>query len=210
MNKTRITKVLLGLLLMCIVLAVSNVLCFDKIRDMKMMMCNDSNTIAELSYEVDVLQDKLSVYTSDYTIPNNPPPRYLDVALDEDTQSYIYSLCCNYDIEEHYELIYAVIKTESNFDPSVVSSTNDYGLMQINKVNHSHLSKTLGVTDFLDPHQNIHCGVYLLSTLLHKYSVADALMAYNMGEGGASNLWKRGIHTTQYTVKVLANYKEYI
>jgi soluble lytic murein transglycosylase-like protein len=120
-------------------------------------------------------------------------------------------MCYNYDISEYYELVYAVIKTESNFNPSEISSTNDYGLMQINVVNHNYLSNTLGIVDFLDPYQNVQGGIYLLASLLHKYdNINRALMAYNMGEAGAATLWSRGKTSTQYTEAVLSNYKEYI
>lgn len=82
-------------------------------------------------------------------------------------------------------LIKAIIKTESNFNPNLTSRTNDYGLMQINACNVSWLQDELGVTDLFDPAQNIESGVYILSRFLKRYSLADALMAYNCGEGGA-------------------------
>ena len=182
------------------------------------MFTNDAqsklNTYAEnervAAETIEALEDKLSIYTVDYDVPNPTPPRYLDVNLDKDTQSFIYSLCCNYDIAQYYELIFAIITVESNFNASTVSATNDYGLMQINKTNHNYLSSTLGITEFLDAHQDLHSGIFMIAPLLHKYNVADALMVYNMGLGGASKLWQRGIHTTQYTEKVLSIYNKYI
>ena len=106
-------------------------------------------------------------------------------------------------------LIKAVIKTESDFNPTLVSATNDYGLMQINACNVSWLADELGVTDLFDPAQNIESGVYILSGYLKRYSLADALMAYNCGEGGAKRLWKQGVHSTHYTKKVLKNLDEF-
>lgn len=106
-------------------------------------------------------------------------------------------------------LIKAIIKTESNFNPNLTSRTNDYGLMQINACNVSWLQDELGVTDLFDPAQNIESGVYILSRFLKRYSLADALMAYNCGEGGAKRLWGQGVHSTNYTRKVLKNLNEF-
>ena len=117
------------------------------------------------------------------------------------------------EIAERYSvsaaLIKAVIETESGFNPLLVSSTEDYGLMQINICNASWLREQLGITDLFDPAQNIESGVYILSGYLKRYSLADALMAYNCGEGGAKRLWKQDIHSTHYTKRVLKNLNEF-
>lgn len=106
-------------------------------------------------------------------------------------------------------LIRAIIKTESDFEASLISETDDYGLMQINICNKDWLENTLGVTDLLDPMQNIESGVYILSGYLSRYGLSDALMAYNCGESGAKRLWAKNIHSTRYTEKVLKNLNEF-
>ena len=99
---------------------------------------------------------------------------------------------------------------ESSFRTDVVSDTDDYGLMQINSVNHEKLTENLGITDFTDPYQNIRAGVYILRGLFEKYDdAAKVLMAYNMGDYGASVLWDKGVYSTTYTNKVLAKADEY-
>lgn len=163
----------------------------------------------ELRATNEKLQEALDLFDYDFSVAPPAPPQYLDVPVDEDLQSYIWSLCCLYDIEDRYELIYAIIRKESTFNSSAISSTGDYGLMQINKCNHKSLSQRLGITDFLDPYQNVHAGIYMIANLLHRYSVEDALMAYNMGSGGASKLWDRGIHSTSYTDTVLDYYRQF-
>lgn len=126
-------------------------------------------------------------------------PTIYDIPLDTELQRYTYDLCVEYDVEEYYPLMLAVMWHESNFNEKVVSKTNDYGLMQINKINHKWLSEKLGITDFLDAKQNIKAGVYMLSTYLLKYKDIDkALMAYNLGEAGARRYWKAGKYTTKY------------
>lgn len=164
---------------------------------------------SELESTNEALLESLSLYQGTVVASNPTPPRYIDCPLDADLQSYIWSLCSNYDIEEKYELVYAMIKCESQFDAAAISYSNDYGLMQINAINHETLSSLLGITDFLDPYQNVHAGIYMIASLLHKYDLHDALMAYNMGENGASKLWRRGIHDTTYTDQVLDYYYQF-
>lgn len=161
--------------------------------------------------EVDELLERLSVYDNDLVVTVTAP-QYLDVPLDEELQDYIYTLCCAYGTDEMYELMYAVIKRESQFDAAAISPTNDYGLMQINIGNHNWLSSELGIVDFLDPYENVHAGVYMLSSLIHKYdyNLNDALMAYNMGEKNARKLWGRGVHTTPYAEQILDYYSQFI
>ena len=132
-----------------------------------------------------------------------------DVPLSEELQRYTYKLCQEYHVD--YELVLAVMSLESNFDPDIISDTNDYGLMQINRCNHTWLKNTLGITNILDPQDNIHAGVYMLSLYVNKYeTVNEALMAYNMGEHGAARHWNAGTYTSPYVVRVLEKLKSII
>jgi len=128
-----------------------------------------------------------------------------DLPISEELQQYTYDTCLLYGIEHCYDIVLAVMWQESNYDATVISVTNDYGLMQINKSNHKYLMDNLGVSDMLDPYDNIESGVYILSTLLYKYNDIDkALMAYNMGSGGAAKQWSRGNYSSVYSRAVLS------
>lgn len=133
----------------------------------------------------------------------------LDCALDVDIQKFVYSLCEGYEIDFTFAM--AVIQKESSFKPDVVSGSNDYGLMQINKINHEWLSELLGITDFLDAEQNIKAGMFILRGLFEKYNEPElVLMAYNMGETGANRLWQKDIYSTNYTEDIMEIQKGFI
>lgn len=132
----------------------------------------------------------------------------LECALTDELQEFTYYLCEAYYID--FDFAMAVMCTESSFRADVVSGTNDYGLMQINKCNHTELKEALGITDFTEPYQNIRAGLYILRRLFEKYDEpAMVCMAYNMGEYGASVLWDNGVYETSYSQKVLAKAEEY-
>ena len=102
-----------------------------------------------------------------------------------------------------FEIALAVIERESSYKPDAVSDTGDFGLMQINVCNHRWLYEELGITDVMDPEQNIEAGLYILGRAFQKYDDPDkALMAYNMGEGGARSAWDSGITSTDYSKAV--------
>lgn len=124
---------------------------------------------------------------------------YYDVPLDDGLQEFAQDLCTEYEFP-YYDIIVAMIGHESSYRETVVSKTNDYGYMQINAVNHGWLKEELGVTDMLDGRQNIRSGIYILQGLYHKYGdIGLALMAYNCGERGASELWEQGTYSTGYS-----------
>ncbi|NIK68420.1 MULTISPECIES: lytic transglycosylase domain-containing protein [unclassified Paenibacillus] len=95
------------------------------------------------------------------------------------------------------ELIRGVIRTESGFHSDAVSSAGAKGLMQLM----DSTARGLGVTDSLDPRQNIDGGSKYLSYLLGKYNGNEqvALAAYNAGPGRIDRL---GISTDS---ELLAN-----
>lgn len=85
------------------------------------------------------------------------------------------------------EIVYAVIRTESKFDPDAVSRAGARGLMQLMPETYRAVASAIGrVPDeclAFDPGMNIQCGVYLLSRLYCKYGVWEtAFAAYNAGE----------------------------
>ena len=85
-------------------------------------------------------------------------------------------------------VIYAVIKTESNFDKNAVSSAPAFGLMQLTEETYEWVSGKLGdkasAFAIYDSEVNIRYGVWYLSYLYGKFDSWDvAFAAYNAGPG---------------------------
>ena len=149
-----------------------------------------------------VLENNECTTECTYEAPVYEAPVY-DIPLDAGLQKYTFYTCVEYGIEKHYELVLAIMWRESNFDTNAVSSTNDYGIMQINACNHKALKKKLKFVDIMEPENNIEAGIYLISRMLKKYDRHEALMAYNMGEAGARRQWRRGNYTSRYSRDII-------
>jgi len=82
-----------------------------------------------------------------------------------------------YGVEKN--LVFALIRAESNFDPHAVSSAGARGLMQLMP----ETAADMGVTDIFDPAQNIAGGTQYLAKMLGLFNndVDLALAAYNAG-----------------------------
>lgn len=103
------------------------------------------------------------------------------------------------------ELLKAVGKAESDYNPYAVSKCGAQGVMQLMPAT----AKELGVNDSFDAEQNIMGGAKYISALLNKYNGETrlAIAAYNAGSG---NVAKYGgippFDETQHYVKKVMNY----
>ena len=89
------------------------------------------------------------------------------------------------------KIIYAVIKTESDFDSTAQSSAGAIGLMQIAPATFEEISRKLGDSYekgmMYDPETNIRYGTYYLSYLYRYFGDWDVVFAaYNAGMGNVS------------------------
>jgi membrane-bound lytic murein transglycosylase F len=96
-----------------------------------------------------------------------------------------------------WRLIAAQTYQESHLNPEAISQAGAYGLMQLTP----STAQSLGVTNILEPRQNVNAGVRYLKNLYDHFDRANgtdrllmALAAYNIGQGhifDARNIAKR-------------------
>jgi len=120
---------------------------------------------------------------------------------------YIRHAATLYQIPE--ELVRAVIKVESDFNPQVVSRANAQGLMQLVP----ETAQRMMVSDSFDPRQNVFGGVRYLRVLANLFNgdLELTIAGYNAGENAV--IRNGGIppyeETRAYVSKVLAYYRYY-
>ncbi len=107
------------------------------------------------------------------------------------------------------ELVRAVIKVESDYDPRAVSRAGAQGLMQLMP----DTAERMQVRDILDPRENILGGVRYLRVLANLFNgdLELTIAGYNSGENAV--LRYGGIppysETTAYVQRVLSCYRKY-
>ncbi len=154
-----------------------------------------------------------------YSVKNNSFP----LKYTEEVERY----CAEFDVDEAF--VYAVIKVESNFDPSASSDAGAIGLMQIIEDSFDWVKKKLGTDDLIfedmyTPEYSIRFGCYMLDYLYEKYgSVELAAAAYHSGMTTVDEWIEQGIidpenvdvdkiegsKTQYYVKKILRAYKKY-
>lgn len=154
-----------------------------------------------------VLTDTLVQYS-------NMPSEFVynsDIPLSEDIQKYAYNKCQESGIDYHVFL--GLMRKESTFNPEAVSKTNDYGLCQINKGNHSWLREVFGSDwDPMNPYDNIDASIFMLSKYIKDYNCDNyhiLLMNYNMGHGNAVECFNSGIYSSEYSRAIMEYAKDY-
>jgi soluble lytic murein transglycosylase-like protein len=141
--------------------------------------------------------------------PNAPVRMPSDTSKERFTRydEHIRQAAALYQIPE--ELVRAVIKVESDFDPRAVSPANARGLMQLIPATADRML----VTDVFDPRQNIFGGVRYLRILANLFNgdLTLTIAGYNAGEGAVMR--HGGIppyaETQEYVKRVLYYYRHY-
>lgn len=91
--------------------------------------------------------------------------------------------CSEYKVDE--QLMYALIRSESFFDPTIISSAGAIGLTQLMEMTAGDVAKKLKVSkyDLTDSGTNIRFGTYYISEMIRRLdgSQLHAVFAYNAG-----------------------------
>lgn len=176
---------------------------------------SEKNKLAKTDAEKLSLDDIFSTYKN-LVLGNTNTNNYIsadvsNLTVDERIENAVQLYSNKYDVDPN--LVKAIIKAESNFDPNVVSSAEAKGLMQLMPEN----CEDLGVSDPFNIEQNIDGGVRHIKEYLDRYNgdVEMALMAYN---GGPTRMMNRGVksiddiykmpkETQNYVPKVMSYYR---
>lgn len=130
---------------------------------------------------------------------------YYNVPLSRDLQDHIFELCKNYNVDP--TLVISMIFRESAFIEGAIGDNGDsFGLMQIQPKWFRERMAELGLTNLLDPYQNVILGIDYVAELMSRGNSIDwVLMAYNGGEVYANRMAAKGI-VSEYASTII-NYQ---
>ena len=113
-------------------------------------------------------------------------------------EEYVVKYSNKFDIDARF--VYAIINTESHFDPNATSNVGARGLMQLMEEAYNWVKFRLGDTrkhtfdDMYDPELNIEYGTYMLKFLYDRYDGSYELTAaaYHGGMGAVDSWIEKG------------------
>jgi hypothetical protein len=144
------------------------------------------------SLEVERL-DLIHAYSSEFRIPADLATQTYDIALAEGVNP---------------DLAFNLVRVESGFRRSAVSSAGAIGYTQIRPSTAQWLDPSVQTRDLFDPATNLHLGFRYFRYLLDEYNgdTRLALLAYNRGPGRVGDLLTLGIDPANgYAKRVLGN-----
>ena len=162
----------------------------------------------------------------------NVHEKILKTIYPKNYSEYVENYSQQYNVDEN--LVYAVIKAESNFDAEAKSNKGAKGVMQLMEQTAKDINKKLDNPinekeieigdELMVPEFNINLGTKYLSILLEKYGNTEiALTAYNAGIGTVDTWIENGTlnsdgsniekipykETNNYVRKIIRDYKIY-
>lgn len=131
-----------------------------------------------------------------FIIVSNKEPiveKYNEIVYTKEYEEYVTKYANEYNVDEN--LVYAVIKTESGFNPEAVSEVGARGLMQLTNETFDWVSMKMNnigqykFEDLHDPKLCIQYGTFLLGYLIDEFKTyEEVLSAYHAGRG-IVNTW---------------------
>lgn len=145
---------------------------------------------------------------------------YLESTYKLEYREYVEKYAAENNIDKY--LVYAVIKTESGFDPSAESNVGARGLMQIMEdtfdwIKFKSDDDETVYYDMYNAETNIRYGCYLLGYLTEEFGNIEAVAAaYHAGRGNVNN-WlsdsrysSDGVHLNEIPISDTAHYVDKI
>ena len=145
----------------------------------------------------------IEISKSNVTTQQANPPYLRDIPLSDELQRFTYEIATEYGV--NYDLMLAIMQTESQFKNVVSDNGEDIGLCQINVINAEWLYQEHGINNLMDERQNIEACAIILDKLSGQFDdETHVVMAYNLGAGKAEKYISSG-KMTEYTEKVYKN-----
>ena len=142
---------------------------------------------------------------SDYTIQAKEIKSSLNKSKLKHILIYIEALCWEYGID--YEMVKAVIQTESNWNHKAVSTSGAIGLMQVLPSTAKSEFNT-PKQDLFDPYVNVTVGIKYLSKLdSHFDDLESTLTAYSHGPTATKKYSPSYVNNNFYVKRVFENLK---
>lgn len=143
-----------------------------------------------------------------HTYDNTPKKDFTTSVSSKDNTTYdnlIEKYSKKYGVDPN--LVKAMIKQESSFNPKAKSGAGAVGLMQLMP----DTAKEVGVTDRTNPEQNIEGGIKYIKKMLNAKNgnVELALASYNAGLGNVKGRIPQNGETPTFVANVMQYYKEY-
>lgn len=160
---------------------------------------------AEQAAQQPATQRPPSPATAETARPQSPAPAAEPMAASKNMDDIISGTAERHAVDP--DLVRAIVKVESNFNPDAVSRKGAMGLMQLIP----GTARRFGVSDIFNPEENVDGGVRYLKYLLGVYNgnLRLSLAAYNAGEKAVDR--HNGIppypETKQYVNKISSLYQ---
>jgi len=155
----------------------------------------DSESGDDVEAEIEGFEYFVKIYRTDLKA-------YFNVPLSYDLQLYTYKMSVKYNVP--YRVVMGLFGLESTWNKDVGIHNGYVGLGMLSERYAATYFANMGI-DIYTPKGNIEATCYVLSDKLASFdgNVSYALMAYNLGTGGARTKIKKGIFSTGYSRRII-------
>jgi hypothetical protein len=186
-------------------------ICYMDAEDAKVIVGDES----AFKNQIDKIYKK-SKYQAEDVVEIIQAPHHYSVGgktLYYNYQDFIWTVCVHFGIEEYFTVLLCQFYVESRYNQNSHSSTNDYGICQLNGLYHEGFVKAAGHPEWdvkTDPYANMYCGVQIMARKIKNRNgnIDIALTDYNGGDGyypkyGIREVYVNAVRNYEKTLKQL-------